>query len=125
LTRSYWTVRLSDAAEADYDDILRWTVQRFGASQATRYGNLLAQTLARLERGPNIPGMRQRDAIGAGLRTLHAGRRGRHIILFRSGGERDRPVDVLRIFTRLDGSGAARAAGRLSGGGEVRVIYFA
>jgi plasmid stabilization system protein ParE len=67
LTRSYWTVRLSDAAEADYDDILRWTVQRFGASQAARYG-LLAQTPARLERGPNIPGARQRDAIGAGLR---------------------------------------------------------
>jgi toxin ParE1/3/4 len=98
LTRSHWTVRLSNAAEADYDDILRWTVQRFGALQAASYGNLLAQTLARLERGPNIAGVRQRDSIGAGLRTLHVGRRGRHIILFRVGFEGDRTIDVLRIL---------------------------
>jgi len=58
---------------------------------------LLAAALARLERGPSIAGVRQRDEIGAGLRTLHAGRRGRHIILFRIGSEPDRTIDVLRI----------------------------
>lgn len=98
MTRRTWTVRLSNTAEADYDDILRWTKGRFGAVQAASYGNLLATTLARLERGPTIDGTRQRDEIGASLRTLHMGRRGRHIILFRVSSEPDWTIDVLRIL---------------------------
>ncbi len=98
MTRRKWTVRLSDTAEADYDDILRWTVRRFGAVQAASYGVLLAAAVARLERGPTIAGARPRDEIGAGLRTLHVGRRGRHIILFRISSEPDRTLDVLRIL---------------------------
>ncbi len=98
MTRRTWTVRLSDTAEADYDDILRWTAERFGATQAASYGDLLAAALARLERGPTIAGARPRDEIGAGLRTLHVGRRGRHIILFRIGDEPDRTIDVLRML---------------------------
>ena len=98
MTRRKWTVRLSDSAEADYDDILHWTVRRFGVMQAGAYGELLAASLARLERGPAIAGARQRDEIGAGLSTLHVGRRGRHIILFRIGSESDRTIDVLRIL---------------------------
>ena len=90
MTRRNWTVRLSDTAEADYDDILRWTEGRFGAAQAT--------ALARLERGPATAGARQRDAIGPGVRTLHVGRRGRHVNLFRIGSERDRTIDVLRVL---------------------------
>jgi plasmid stabilization system protein ParE len=31
MTNHVWTVRLSDTAAADYDEILRWTVRRFGA----------------------------------------------------------------------------------------------
>ncbi len=98
MTRRNWTVRLSDTAEADYDEILRWTTRRFGALQAASYGDLLAVALARLECGPTIAGARQRDEIGAGLRTLHVGRRGRHIVLFRVGSEPDRTIDVLRIL---------------------------
>ncbi len=98
MTDRHWTVRLSGVAEADYDDILRWTAGRFGAAQAVSYAELLAATLARLERGPNIPGARPRDEIGAGLRALHVGRRGRHIILFRVGSEAARTIDVLRIL---------------------------
>jgi toxin ParE1/3/4 len=98
VTRRGWAVRLSDTAEADFDDILRWTARRFGSTQAAAYGELLASTLARLERGPAIAGARQRDEIGADLRTLHAGRKGRHIILFRIGSDPDRTIDVLRIL---------------------------
>lgn len=98
MTRHRWTVRLSDTADADYDDILRWTARRFGAGQAASYAELLAATLARLERGPSILGARHRDEIGAGLRTLHVGQRGRHVILFRVGSEVDRTIDVLRIL---------------------------
>jgi plasmid stabilization system protein ParE len=73
VTYRNWTVRLSDTAEADYDDILRWTARRFGATQAAAYGGLFAAALARLERGPAIAGMRQRDEIGAGLRSCMSG----------------------------------------------------
>jgi toxin ParE1/3/4 len=98
VTRRNWAVRLSDTAEADYDEILHWTAGRFGAVQAASYGRLLTAALARPEHGPTIAGARQRDEIGSGLRTLHVGRRGRHIILFCIGSESDRTIDVLRIL---------------------------
>lgn len=98
MTRLDWTVRLSDSAEADYDQTLRWTLRQFGELQAAAYGTLLATALARLERGPTLPTVRRRDDIGAGLRALHVGRRGRHIILFRIGDEHARTIDVLRIL---------------------------
>jgi toxin ParE1/3/4 len=94
----HWTVRLSDTAEADYDEILRWTARRFGVVQAASYGNLIAAVLARLERGPNIAAVQRRDEVGAGLRTLHVGRRGRHIILFRISSDLELAIDVLRIL---------------------------
>jgi toxin ParE1/3/4 len=92
------TVRLSATAETDYDDILRWAARRFGPAQAASYGNLIAAVLARLERGPNIAAVQRRDGIGAGLHTLHVGRRGRHIILFGIRSEPERTIDVLRIL---------------------------
>jgi toxin ParE1/3/4 len=98
VTRHAWAIRLSETAEADFDEIPRWTARRFGAAQAASYGDLLAAALARLERGAAIAGSRQRDEIGAGLRTLHMGRRGRHLILFRIGDESGRMIDVLRIL---------------------------
>jgi toxin ParE1/3/4 len=93
-----WTIRLSDAAEADYDEIVRRTAQRFGVAQSATYGRLLAAALARLERGPSVVGARQRNEIGAGLRTLHIGGRGRHIALFRVGSAQERMIDVLRVL---------------------------
>jgi toxin ParE1/3/4 len=98
VTRRNWTVRLSNTAEADYDEILRWTAQRFGVLQAASYGDLLTAALVRLERGPTIAGARRRNEIGAGLHTLHVGRRGRHVILFCIGSESARTIDVLRIL---------------------------
>ena len=89
---------MSDTAEADYDEILRWTAKRFGAMQAASYGMLPGEALAHLERGPTIAGARRRDEIGAGLRILHVGRPGRHIILFQIGSEAGRTIDVLRIL---------------------------
>jgi toxin ParE1/3/4 len=96
--RGHWTVRLSDTAENDYDEILRWTARRFGVAQAAAYGNLIAAVLARLERRPNIAAVHRRHEIGAGLHTLHVGRRGRHIILFRISSELELAIDVLRIL---------------------------
>lgn len=93
-----WTVRLSDTAEADYDDILRWPAKRFARRQATAYGTLLADTLALLERGPAVARARKREEIAAGLRSLHVGRRRRHFIMFRVGSEAEWTIDVLRVL---------------------------
>jgi toxin ParE1/3/4 len=98
VTHRSWTIRLSETAEADHDEILRWTGRRFGISRVAVYALLVAETLARLEFGPDIAGARQRDEIDSGLRTLHVGRRGRHIILFRISTELDETIDVLRIL---------------------------
>jgi toxin ParE1/3/4 len=98
VTRGPWTVRLSDTAEADYDEILLWTARRFGATQATSYGRLIATALAHMVCGPKVAGARRRDEIGAGVLSLHIGRRARHIVLFRVGSEAVRTIDVLRIL---------------------------
>jgi plasmid stabilization system protein ParE len=48
-------------ADADYDEILLWTAHWFDAKQASAYADLLSKALARLERGPDIPGARERE----------------------------------------------------------------
>jgi toxin ParE1/3/4 len=102
VTAAVWTVRLSATASVDFQDILQWTARRFGTGQALAYAETLADALAALTEGPDIVGVRRRDDIGADIRTLHVARnkrRGRHIILFRVGGEADRRViDVLRLL---------------------------
>ncbi len=73
-TRS-WTVRLTAAAEADFEDILRWTVGRFGEAQARIYA----------------------ETLSAALNDL--GRKGSHFVMFRVGRAPDREViEVLRLL---------------------------
>lgn len=81
-----WTVSLVAAAEADFRQILRWTVEQFGSAQARAYSNILLAALQELSEGPDIVGARKRDDIAEGLYTLHVarkGRKGRHFVLFR------------------------------------------
>jgi toxin ParE1/3/4 len=99
---SSWTVRLSSAAEADYQQILRWTVENFGTAQARHYANTLSSALKALSAGPAIIGVKERPEIGNNIRTLHVarnGRKGRHFIMFRLGSIQGRDViDVLRLL---------------------------
>ena len=99
---SSWTVRLSSAAEADYQQILRWTVENFGTAQARHYANTLSSALKALSPGPAIIGVKERPEIGNNIRTLHVarnGRKGRHFIMFRAGSIQGRDViDVLRLL---------------------------
>jgi toxin ParE1/3/4 len=99
---SSWTVRLSSAAEADYQQILRWTVESFGTAQARDYANTLSSALKALSAGPAIIGVKERPEIGNNIRTLHVarnGRKGRHFIMFRLGSIQGRDViDVLRLL---------------------------
>lgn len=98
----HWTVCLTDAAAADYQEILGWTVTRFGEAQARAYAQTLSAALQALTVGPPVAGARDRTDIAKGLSTLHLarkGRKGRHFVLFRIGQVRGREViEVLRIL---------------------------
>lgn len=97
-----WTVRLSAAAEADYRQILHWTVENFGSLQARSYADTLLSALNALSAGPSIMGVKERPEIGNNIRTLHVarnGRQGRHFIMFRiAGSEDNKVIDVLRLL---------------------------
>lgn len=97
-----WTVRLSAAAEADYREILRWTVTTFGAAQAKAYAETIASAFQALTAGPTTMGSKKRDDIGENLWTLHVarnGRKGRHFVLFRvAASQKQDVIDVLRLL---------------------------
>jgi len=97
-----WTVHLAAAAEADFEEILRWTVDRFGDAQARTYAETVSAALNDLAAGPTVVGAEKRDDILKGIFTLHVarkGRKGRHFILFRVGRAPDRDViEVLRLL---------------------------
>ena len=100
--RHRWRVRLTTSAETDFQDILRWTSERFGEPQANTYADTLSEAIEALTAGPNIAGARQRDDIAEGLMGLHVargGRKGRHFVLYRVGGDGEPfQIDVLRLL---------------------------
>ena len=97
-----WTVRLTAAAEADFQGILRWTLEQFGEAQARIYAQTLSAALESLAAGPKVIGAKARSDIARGLFTLHVarhGRKGRHFVMFRIGDDQDRKViEVLRLL---------------------------
>ena len=58
-----WTVRLTAAAEADFQEILRWTLAQFGEAQARVCAETLSAALKDLAAGPSVAGARERDDI--------------------------------------------------------------
>jgi toxin ParE1/3/4 len=101
-TGTTWRVRLTAAAQTDFQSILRWTTARFGPVKARAYADTLSAALGALTAGPTIAGSRKRDDIANGLFTLHVarnGRKGRHFILFRIGGDDGKQwIEVLRLL---------------------------
>jgi toxin ParE1/3/4 len=96
-----WTIRLTAAAESDFEEILRWTAQ-FGEAQARIYAETLSAALNDLAADPTVVGAKKRDDILKGLFTLHVarkGRKGRHFVMFRVGRAPDHDViQVLRLL---------------------------
>jgi toxin ParE1/3/4 len=95
-----WTVRLTASAEADFQNIIAWTLQEFGDRQASIYGDTLTSAITALLGGPTIVGVKHRQEISKALFTLHVardGRRGRHFVLLRvnSGARR---IEILRVL---------------------------
>ena len=97
-----WTVRLTATAEADFREILRWTLAQFGKAQARLYAETLSAALEALTAGPTVTGARERRDIAKGLYTLHVarkGRKGRHFVMFRIGHEHGcKVIEVLRLL---------------------------
>ena len=97
-----WTVRLTATAEADFEEILRWTVDQFGKAQARIYAETVSAALSDLGAGPTVVGAKKRDDILKGVFMLHVarkGRKGRHFVMFRVGRAPDNDViEVLRLL---------------------------
>ena len=94
-----WKIRLGRQAERDFVEILNWTVKFFGKAQAKTYSSTILRALRALKSGPDIQGVRLRDEIAVGIRTLHVarlGRKGRHFIVFRVSD--NEVIDILRLL---------------------------
>ncbi|HIJ93091.1 MAG TPA: type II toxin-antitoxin system RelE/ParE family toxin [Rhodospirillaceae bacterium] len=61
-----WQVRLSAAAETDFQNIVRWTSEHFGEGQAHAYADTLSLAIEALTDGPRIIGAKERDEIAEG-----------------------------------------------------------
>jgi toxin ParE1/3/4 len=97
-----WIVRLTAAAEADYRNIIAWTLEQFGDLQASAYADTLSAALVELAAGPTTVGAKERSEIGKGLFTLQVARgsrKGRHFVLFRIGRDKHQSrIEVLRLL---------------------------
>lgn len=97
---SAWTVRLTDQATQDTEDILDWTFQQFGSRQLEIYTDAINAALEVLNEGPTAVDVRWHPELGAAVATLHVarqGRKGRHLLVFRVN-EPESVVEVLRIL---------------------------
>jgi len=91
------TAILGALAEQDFAGVITWTAENFGARQARAYARLFIETIDKIARDPLASPSRARDEeIGAGFRTLHVARPGRHLVLYRLRGADE--VLIVRIL---------------------------
>jgi toxin ParE1/3/4 len=98
---SQWTVRLTAAAEKDFQGIVAWTVEQFGEAQALVYAETIALALEALAAGPSPIDARRRDEIQKGFWSLHVARqerKGRHFVMFRVAPRGGDVIEVLRLL---------------------------
>jgi toxin ParE1/3/4 len=96
-----WRVNVTRAADADIEEIDRWTEQRFGSAQAQAYATAMADAINALAAGPEVRGARARTDVQSGLYTLHLARfrrRARHFVVFRISNADRRMLEVLRVL---------------------------
>ena len=97
---SGWTVRLSDRAAQDVEDILYWTLVQFGPLQLESYADVINDALEALSTGPQLIDVRRRPESGGDVATLHVARQGRkggHQLVFRVD-ETVCLIEVLRVL---------------------------
>jgi toxin ParE1/3/4 len=94
-----WKVRLAAQAELDFSDVVSWTIENFGERQAETYAETLTLAIEALHDGPEQLGVKAREDIEPGIRSLHVARRGRrgsHFVVFREA--QNQCIDVLRLL---------------------------
>ncbi len=62
---------LAPDAETDIDEILEWSVEKFGADVRDGYEELIGTTIERLLIDPEHPITRERPELGRGIRVVH------------------------------------------------------
>jgi len=103
-------VILAPSAKLDIRDALQWSLERFGAAAARRYGHLLTQGFHDIAENPKRPGSRQRldlapDVLVYHLRSsrnrvnsaLGLVRNPRHFVVYRHR-ETENVIDVIRVL---------------------------
>lgn len=101
MTLTKWTLEFSSLALKDYQDILAWTLDRFGAQQARVYAQVIESAFQDLHQGPDVVGLRWRPELGARVASLHVARngyKGRHLIIFSLTSEDEAVIRVLRLL---------------------------
>ena len=96
---NFWRVQLTDMAEIDLSGIKIWTTEKFGASQASKYLEVIASALEDLMIGPKPIGSKTREDIGPNIRSLHVqrkGNKGRHLLVFKEA--KNQTIQVLRLL---------------------------
>ncbi|HEX3486345.1 MAG TPA: type II toxin-antitoxin system RelE/ParE family toxin [Micropepsaceae bacterium] len=97
-----WPVHLSEAAKADYRNILDWTAEQFGEAQHDIYAQVLDEAIAALMNGPDTRGVVPRADIAPGLlclRVARQGHRGRHLLVCRARHRNhEEIIEILRIL---------------------------
>ncbi|BBK41083.1 hypothetical protein STVA_11030 [Allostella vacuolata] len=99
MKRRVWRVALTETALRDLAQIVDWTAEHFGVSQAVRYRATILAAAAALQAGPDVPGARPAREVDPDFRVLHVargGRSGRHLLLYRA--VVDHQIDILRVL---------------------------
>lgn len=74
-----FTVRLSNQALEDVEQVLLWTQSAFGDAGRSRYEKLIEAALIDLCRDPGCAGVQRRDDIGKGIRTYYLASSRKHV----------------------------------------------
>lgn len=94
-----WQIRLTAHAELDLVDIAKWTTEHFGTRQAKIYSETIARAVVALTDGPDAVGVKPREDLAPGIKTLHAarlGRKSRHFVVFRV--RPGKTIEILRVL---------------------------
>jgi toxin ParE1/3/4 len=90
-----WRVVLSSEARRDIEQVLDWTLDRFGQLKHDEYLQLIQSPLERIVENPLRVESRVTAGLKQGMRVLHIGRRGkkaRHLFVHRI-----RPDNVIHV----------------------------
>lgn len=93
------TLRISNRAARDIEEVLAYTLAQFGARKRAEYRALIRDALADIAADPHRAPAKHRPELHPGARTFHIARRGkraRHFLLYRVIG--DEFVDVGRLL---------------------------